>query len=450
MRYFCWLTLWFFGILFHITSSEFWPVTISKTWLPYTSFESSMLQKPLLTLFLALFHLLPLTDTIHIFLVKTVFSVFGVVALIYFSHFLLELTQFEHKTIKKPDLAALLAVLLVCISPLIRNNFFNIRSDQIAFLLFSFFLYFCGRNELRLAIISLVLIPCFGIKEIIFLLPGSLYFYWSFRSAFTPKVLVLTLLSAATILVWVVALNVSSVFYLFETFLGADYSLRFGIGGIQSEYGALTASLIGLIYIFAFRLKKYYQICIVAVVVSLLFLIIPQANSFFIASLLPIIFMPFLVLLLDSKPGKFLKSAEVVMAFVWSAGFFSYYNLPWYESNIKQLWFIEMASNVVASHKFTYLDGQGILPRQNFLPCFVSPEDDQANNSCWQRMAIEKPEALIITRRLYYLGADVFKIAQDGYIQLYPNFWIRKDKMNEDLNSKVDLSGRNPIPIIIF
>ena len=409
-----------------------------------------MIQKPLLTMFLSLFHLIPLSDTIHIFLVKTVFSVFGVMALVYFSHFVLEITEFKHSKIQKPDLAALMALFLVAVSPLIRNNFFNIRSDQIAFFLFSLFLLFCGRKKMWPAVATLVLIPCFGIKEIIFLLPGALYFYWTFRSIFTQKMLVTICLSVLTVLVWIVALNMRSFFYLLESFVASDYYLRFGPAGILPESFTLLISLAAVVYILVFRLKNYYKLGALALFSVLIFLSFPQANTFFIASILPLAFLPLLAVLLDSQFKKVFKVLVAAVAFSASTGFTFYYRLPFYETNFAQLWFIELASKVVKSNAFSYLDGEGVLPRQHFHPCFVSPEDEAANGSCLKRMIEEKPDVIIITRRLFYLGEVVFKNVQAGYVQIYPNLWIRQEKMTDNLRSKVDLSAKKPLPIIIF
>jgi hypothetical protein len=450
MRYFLWLLLYVYGLLYHITSSEFWPVTISKTWFTPEAFEYSMLQKPLLSLFLALFHLLPLNDVIHVFLVKTVFAIFGITALTYFFHFVIELTQYKSARISQGNLAALLAFLLVCVSPLIRTNYFNIRSDQVAFLFFSLFLLYAGRKQFWPSLVCLVLIPCFGIKEFIFLIPGFAFFIWTFRGMLTLRILFFAALASMTILIWVAALNMNGAFYLLQTYGSADYSLRFSKTGLFSELALAAFGLLSILYILTKKLRAYYPACLLSVCSFTLILCLPQAFPFFLASLLPIALLPFFVLLYLPTLRFPIKTFAVILVLGWSAGYFIFNRLPWHVPNLKQLWFIEMASKIVSQNKFTYLDGQGILPRQKFVPCFVSPDDDLANNSCLERIKIEKPDALIITNRLAYLGQEVFDNAESVYTQVYPNFWILRSKMNEEIQSKIDLTGSKPIPIITF
>jgi hypothetical protein len=449
MRYFLWLLLYVYGLLYHITSSEFWPVTISKTWFTPEAFEYSMLQKPLLSLFLALFHLLPLNDVIHIFLVKTVFAVLGITALTYFCHFILELSGYQHRKIQKSDLAALMAFVLVCASPLIRTNFFSIRSDQVAFLFFSLFLVFCIRRQFWPALVTLVLIPCAGIKEIIFLLPGGIYFFWSFRNTISPKVLLFATLSSLCVLIWAIALNMNSVFYLLQTYYGTDYSLRFGKLALLSDIHLLFLSFAGIIFVFLKGLKKYYGLCWLALSSAFFIACLPQATPFFLASVLPLSLLPASALIFELK-SVFLKIASALVLIGWSLGFAVHFKLPLHISNIQQLWFIEIASKIVASNDLSYLDGQGVLPRQKFIPCFVSPNDEVANNGCREWLTENKSDVLIITNRLASLGAIAFRATESGYTQVYPNFWVKNEKMNPLIKAKIELSGSKPLPIIIF
>ena len=78
-----------------------------------------------------------------------------------------------------------------------------------------------------------------------------------------------------------------------------------------------------------------------------------------------------------------------------------------------------------------YLDGMGSLPRQNFIPCFVSPEDEEANAFCQQELKTKHPEMVIITQRLLGLGQIVFDSVQLDYVQIRPNVWVHKNKMKD-------------------
>lgn len=407
-----------------------------------------MLQKPLLTMFLALFHVLPVGDVLHISLVKFFFSAFGVAALTLFSLVLLELTQFTFKKFSNLDLAAMIAVMLFAISPVIRENFFNVRSDQIAFLLFSAFLLFCGRRQITPALLALLLIPCFGIKEIIFFFPGAIFFFLTFKSGFTGKRLFFAGLSTLMMLVWIIALNLDSAFYLLQTFAPANFSLRFGIQGVLADAGLLALAFSSIGYIFFNHIKKFYKICWISISCMILFVSLPQATGFFIASLFPFILLPCLCLLFSINSPVVWGTLPFV--FLYSVLCLFHFNVPLYQSNFRQLKFIKMASKIVKANRFNYLDGEGVLPRENFLPCFTSPEDDLANNMCRYRIYEEKPDVLIITNRLFILGEEVFKVATKDYVQIYPNFWVIKSKMNGEISKKINLSADLPLPITIF
>ena len=450
MKYLGFIALFFYGLFYHVSSSEFWPITISKTWFTPSQFEVSMLQKPLLTMLLSLLHLLPLSDIVHLSLVKIIFTCTGIAGLVLYSWFAISISHFKLKDYERLDLAFGLALFLVLISPQLMHNYFNIRSDQTAFTLFSLFLVLCEKKHLRLALSALLLIPLFGIKEIIFLGPGAIYFFWNFRNGFSTKSIFFTAYSIVTVLTWVVALNVGSAVYLADTISSANYFLRFGSGGFLIELPLIAMSLLSVGYILYKKRQAFYKVSVIALFFMGLLLLLPQAYTFFIASALPFVFLPGMALLLSLNIKPVIKSTLAVGFVILSFLLMNINRVPTFNSNFEQIRFIKKMSAFLKQNQFNYLDGEGVFPRQTFLPCFVSPDDDNSNNSCFNRMKEMHPDTIIITNRLFFLGEEIFKIAQDNYEQIYPNVWVIKAKITQEISAQRNLDNKNPLPIIIF
>lgn len=446
MKYLIFTFFVVFGLFHKISSSEFWPITISRTWLHPDRFETSMFQKPLLTFFLAFFHLLNVSDVAHLIIVKFFFSLFTAVGLFSFSYFVLRF----HDSKKKPDLTsvAVLSLLFFICAPTFQENFFSVRSDQAAFVLFVLFLNLCQSGFIRLSALCLLIIPLMGIKESLFLLPGALYYASQFNHLLTKRVLFYGCLFSAAVLIWAFALNLDALNYLGNTYEEATFS-RFASPTFISESTLLAGALISWIYFFSKKNKRMYPLCGVSMLLALALFLIPQSFDFFVASLIPFIYLPLILMLLQTLPEKKLLALTTAHVLFVIATRYTF-DIQFYQTNLTQLKFISKISDVVHRNKLTYLDGIGILPKQTYLPCFVSPLDAMANNYCISLLKEKKPDVVIITNRLLGLGDQIFQLVQNGYTQLYPNFYVLNEYVTDEMKKQQDLSDKNGVPVFIF
>jgi hypothetical protein len=432
-------------MLSHFTSSEFWPITISKTWLTPSHFETSMLQKPLLTLFLAFFHLFKLPDLVHLIVVKALFSAICTYGLYIFIKFVLKKCGLKNDV----HMMNIVAAFFVLSSPTFLNYFFSVRSDQIACVLFSLFLIYCEDKKIAPAFIALCLIPLFGIKEILFLLPGGFYFLATFKDKFTRKISVYTVGFALAALVWVVALNIPYLPYLFDAYEGTNYLERFNAVYYKHEIYLIGISFLLSLYIFVSGQRVFYKESLLSVICLIMLLAFPQSYYFYMASLLPFIYLPLFIMILRINVNAYIKvlalSAQIIFIF------YSKFNLQAFflESVVHQYKYIAQASRFVRQHHFSYMDGIGILPQQKFYPCFVSPFDQSSNSNCLT--PLKDPDVIIITGRLSGLGEPIFQKAQNQYTQIYPNLWVINSLASEEIKAETDMSTTNwPLAIFIF
>lgn len=449
MRYLIFGFLILFGLFHRITSSEFWPITISRTWLHPDRFETSLLQKPLLTLVLSLFHIFSFSDVAHLILVKIFFATLAAAGLFALFYFVRQLN--EPATTPSFNLVAYLAAAFFLMSPVFQANFFSVRSDQMACVVFSFFLVFALRRHIKPALICLLIIPLMGIKEILFLIPGSLYFYLQFKPYFTSRIKLLIFLGGAAALVWAIALNMSALFYLHETFDNTFYLTRFNSRTFISEYPLLLLSFVAALY-FIFRADKTFRpISLVSVLFLAILLSLPQSFDFFIASVVPFIYIPFFLASLHI----YRRHRKIVFTVFCTQALFAvslklYWNEPLYISNSVQLGYIAKASALIHKNRLTYLDGEGILPTQTYLPCFTSPLDSIANQGCIDMLNRNHPDVVIVTNRLMILGDIVFRLIEKDYTQIYPNLFMRNEYVTEDVKERINLSAELGLPIMIF
>lgn len=432
LHHFVILALVLFGCFYRITTSEFWPITISKTWFTPEQFEFSMLQKPLLTLFLAGFHLLPLTDIAHLLLVKFVFAFFGALGIWALISFLFEINPTLQDKKNKYVAAGMLC--LVLLSPTVLSHFFSVRSDQLATTLFSFFLLFSYRKNLALSIICLVLIPLSGIKELLFLPAGFLIFYFQFKHLISKKFLFFAAYGLFTVFVWLSAYNVNALYYFLETFEQSNISThRLSSYIAQIESLSLILTALSVIYIFVKSLKSLYPYAISSLYFSLVICAIPQSYSFLIGSLLPFILTPLMLVILLNQTKKIHFFAVLTSVFIFTLAIRFNHSAFLYSSSFKQLKYIEVAGKIVEKNNLHYLDGVGILPRQKNYPCFASPNDQVANTSCLDRIQNQDLDSIIITSRLMYVGEQVFKVVDKSYEQILPNFWVHKKLITPEI-----------------
>lgn len=443
MRWLVYAGLVFYGVFYHISSSEFWPITISKTWFTADAFEISLLQKPLFSLFLAFFHVLPLNDVLHLVTVKLAFAVIGLAGLVVFVKALIEMSGLKFTA--RSEL--LLLVLLVGISPTLLNNFFRIRTDQLTFLFFSLALLYSGRKQYLKALAYWIMLPLIGIKGLVFFLPGLLIFYTELiaYSKQLPKSKRLFLvLACVAVFVWMLALNIPAISYLAETFQSMEFPNVHLRNFLTKEALLVTGALIASGLALFQNEKKLRRIAMAALTCFAIILILPQSYPYFIASLAPIVYLPLFLILLKSGVAKkyqlLLPGAQILVVFSMTL----FNQNSFYHSNAAELEYIGRVTHIIDKHDLTYIDGTGILPKQQFIPCFISPDDEAANSSCSTFLARKTPDVVIATSRLNYLGVDLYKAVESEYSQIIPGFWLKNKYKSLVTANTADLSASLP------
>lgn len=438
--------LFIYGLASRFTSSEFWPITISKTWLTPSQFETSMIQKPLLTLFFSFFHLIKMPDLLHLLVLKIIFSAFCTYGLYVFIRFILKRTGHNLNDLL---LINIIAALFALSSPTYVAYFFSLRSDQVACILFSLFLLFCEDKKQTAAFASLALIPLFGVKEILFLIPGSIYYISSFKINYRKKTMLYLGGLAVIAIVWIVALNIPFLYYLFEAYEGTQYWGRFDTYYFKQEKFLIVVSVILAAYIFVSRQKEYFKEAGLSLLFLVLLLAFPQSYYFYMASFLPFIYLPIFIFILRPKFNTYLKLSVVAVQIILVIHANLSLKSLFFESVFDQYKYITRASQFVGKYKFSYMDGIGILPQQKFYPCFVSPFDNQAKSNCLN--PAYDPQVIIITNRLAELGEPIFQKVHNEYTQIFPNLWVLNSVLNESIKREADLTpGHLPLPILIF
>lgn len=448
MNYLIYLGLIIYGSFYHISSSEFWPVTISRTWLNLTNFENSLLQKPLFGLFLSLFHLIPLNDLWHIYLVKFVFSFIGLLGQIFFIRFLLEASETKISHRYNNLFESLLLVLLLAFSPVLLHNFFRIRADQVTFLFFSLALLFNHRKQFLKSILFLVLMSLVSIKSFIFLIPAFFLVLPNYRLYFSQLKSIhkyYLFFGFLGVLLWVIGLNVAALTYLSDTYTTMDFPNKYLKKYLFLESLPILASLFFSFYIFYKKDSTLKPYAIASSAAFILILLIPQSYPFYIASLTPVFYLPMFMLLLKTTKLSWLKKISLLSIQIIAVFFISlHFKYAFHNSLKAQLNYIKKIGRIVSKNNLSYLDGMGILPRQNFIPCFVSPDDDNSNNSCFDNIKKNSAEVIIVTQRLNFLGTDLFVELEKNYTQVFPSFWIKNTYKTPYLESKIDLLSMVP------
>lgn len=445
MRFLVYAGLICYGMFYHISSSEFWPVTISKTWFSSDPFEISLLQKPFFGLFLAFFHALPLDDVLHLLAVKLAFALIGLAGLICFVSAVIEISG--HKLNVRYE--SQLLVLLVLMSPTLLHNFFRIRTDQVSFLFFSLALLFSARKQYLKALIFWIMLPLIGIKSLVFFLPATILFFPELKaySKRLPKTKqVFMALSCVAILVWAIGLNVPAIGYLADTFSSMQFPNVYLRNFLTFEALLVTCTLI--VSGFGIFRNGERQIALAGLSCFALILILPQSYPYFIASLAPIFYLPLFLKLLktvaEKKYQMILPAAQILVVF----SLVGFKQIDYYNSNAAQLEYIGRVIKVIDKYNLTYIDGMGILPSQKFIPCFISPDDEAANSSCSGFLAQKTPDVVIATSRLNYLGTDLYKAIESEYSQIIPGFWLKNKYKSLVRANATDLSASLPAVFI--
>lgn len=446
--------LFVLGFQSFITSSEFWPMYASKNYFFFSLQWASLYMKPLFNFVLFFFYLFPLSDVQHIQSVKFLFALNGCLQFyLFYRIFNVLLSSRSHW------LALFLAVLAIT-TPYYFSQYFRIRSDQLALTLFLFFIYinvvhykFCSAWNL----FFILLFPLIGFKHIYFSVAA--FSLLNLRKTFSfirvsdksEKIILVILLTGVAI--WTVNLAVKSANYFFGSFNNFFTSSGELVLFLKVECFLLGFSTLCFLHSgFRQDLKSLSleKLPFMHGIVLVILLVHPQKFNFFIASLSPLLYFSvvlFLIYLFKSKSNKYFQSALITIIIFQSLSIFhASQQMKLVSSDQVQLEAIEKISKVISQNRLSYLDGMGLLPRQNNTGCFVSPEDFQSNESCRTQIFQGTADSIIFTTRLMSLGVESAVIEKLGYESIGPNLYVKKS-----LVAALKKSDMNwPAPALIF
>ncbi len=439
------------GINSFISSSEFWSIYLSQKLFTTDSFWRSAYLKPLFHFILSLIYLFKLNDFYHIYVAKIVFSLNGVLQ--FFLIYKIFISFFKSRSL------GLLPTIFIFLSPVFLTNYFRVRSDQLALTFFLMFLVISFSDwqyKKWLQLFLFFLFPAIAIKHFYFSLLALFFlplrFYWHVfqKQNYIRKLLVILL--AVNIFLWGLYAGASSLHYFLSSY-------RSELSQIAQLYFWAKSDFIYLIFSFLpffssefrhFVRKKnltpfFYCQCLILLII----VIHPQKLPFFLASLTPVLYFSvgfFLVYAHDvlrasQKLLFFIVTLLTACNLVIAKKSFHFFSL-----NNPQLITIERLSNIITTNKWTYLDGMGLLPRAKNIGCFVSPEDETAQNFCLSALKNGIPDAIIVTNRLMGLSFDFMSLEKTGYQIIGPNVFVRKELVPNLQNSLTEW----PAPSILF
>lgn len=449
-KYFFYILLVFFGLFTQITSSEFWPITISKSWLNIANYEPAIMQKPFFDLILSLFHLLPANSFYHLLLVKFLFSVLGVISVWLFIDLILLINSLKVSHLSRQ----FLALITVLLSPVFFNNYFRIRSDQLSFLLFTLFLIFSEKKNFKYSIFLFFLIIITAVKNVIFVIPCLFILAWNFKllkHKFNNLTLIYFSLSSASVLIWLYIFNSDAFYYFLETYR----NIKFPTESLKTYFKAeffviITSAFLSLYYIFFKAASDNKKYAILSLYFLFLIVAMPQSFSFYIASLTLFVYLPLLIFIYKENWHKTVKIAffaiQIIYANAINTSNFSFL----YNSNTNQFRLVSVLGDFASKYNLKYLDGMGSLPRNDLIPCFVSPEDTISNQYCSQLLTSSSSDLVIVTSRLIYLGDIVFLGIKKNYTEIAPNIWIKNDKITPDILKSSEKLNLGLFPITLL
>ncbi len=387
----------------YIHSSEFWSIYISKKFFDY-NFVDTIKMKPLLHLLLYGFHLLPLNDLQHIIAVKLIFSILACFQIFLFSAVLIQKSR-QHTFLNYLLLSVALS------GSLYLENFFRIRVDQLCLTLFM--LYLWKRNTIffektdHVLLLSLLL-PALGLKGIFF--SGLILIIHFFKKQWSIKVnfrFFLLLLASLALTVQMLLFGWNSFIYFINSYESYSQSLPNAVLFLKENFAILSVLTFTIVAALFKKTKAvFFSVHERSVVLSLLPLAIiflsPQKFNFFIASFIPLFYIFMSEILLELKkirPRWFIFFILILSVNLCFNFYNDFQNNP-YRSNSAQLNFIDKISKQLGPHHFTYLDGMGLLPRQNNVNCLVSPNDWQSNTFCEEIIRNNTADIIIQTQRL--------------------------------------------------
>jgi hypothetical protein len=428
-------------------------MTISSTWWGPNQFEESLLQKPIFGLFLSIFHLFSLTDLQHILIVKAAFCIIGLFGLYFFLKLALDISKHKNKS----EGVFFVSIMLLLLSPTILNNFFRIRTDQVSFLLFSLFLYFNHNKKNIKSLLALLLLPLVGAKEAIFLFPGLFMYcyknekllkYLNSLSTFFKFNLFLAFLA---FVIWLINSNMQSIQYLQLTYEKFEFPNFYFKQFIRTDFILLFFSTITIFITFIKGNSQLKPYAINSLLILVLLVVIPQSYSYYIASLVPFFYLPFIVYLIELKEKIIKKCILMLLAIINISSLLFYEHSFIYNTNISQLKYVHSISVLLDKYSLNYLDGMGVFPRQKFITCFISPNDNASNYNCVDRMKRAEPDIIILTGRLAsYTGIDISEYTNERYDPAAPFLFLSKKVNNKSLLDSFGKHENLGFPPLLF
>lgn len=439
----------------HISTSEFWPLTISKELWNFDTPEYSVYFKPSFYLIYSFLHMIPLSNETHVLFGRVLM---GIVSIGSF-YCLFRIFELVFGSTQKRNIFFIVG--LLAFSPLMFSHLIKIRSDHYS-LFFTLLLIFAslkfpppwpGKHLLLFVGLHYLVLSAtpraifHDLVGLTFIIP----FYWNRLkiNADTRRQFLLVfggpLLSMAVIFFPIgSALGTQIFIYIRNTYAtGSGYWFHFW-GWLQRE--PLLASMIvaGAIQ-FLRHAKNQWYLFFPAVVAFLSFAAADLKTPYLLASLLPFFLFP-LAGALAMRPLSTRKLLAFFFLLLGSHALFTA-RLDWWSSNRHQIEIIRKVSAFLGEHPmYTYFDGLGLLPRSNQLIAYLGPDDDVALEGARRKVLSQKPSVILYNQRMIFLGESYKDYLFKNYRQIAPNLYLRND-LEDDLREDMRFTE---IPILLF
>ena len=171
--------------------------------------------------------------------------------------------------------------------------------------------------------------------------------------------------------------------------------------------------------------KKWDAWTVVVILTFVFIWIVPQKHFYFLASFAPILILVCTHLLNDLYFSKLTRRA-LVSLFAVQMVFNLFYSRfdAFYRGNQAELVFINQMESFLKVNNYTYMDGVGILPRSKNIPCFISPQDQIANNFCRTSFEQQVPDVIVQTQRLLQV-IPVSEFKSEKYKMIGGNVYLK-------------------------
>ncbi len=404
------------GTLNRIHSSEFWPIYFSKYTFKWSEIET-ILFKPLFNLFLSLFHWLPVTDVQHILIIKIIFAFTGSFQIYLFY---LICKQLLNQT-KQSTLFSLLLTLTLLTEPYFLENYFRVRSDQLSTTVFLFILYLQLTSPLKpnQKFILIVLNCAIAIKSFFYSLLFSTQISPQYH--FTRKQKIYFSLGALALFVWLINIFWKAILYYLNTLESYSLNLIHFKNWLRSDFLIVIMIVLNVSFILIQRIKNSYKWISFTAILALIYTLVSQKYSFFLASLLPLTYIAFVATFAARIKKSWLLG--VILATITLHGYRLSQEFK-FNSNFQQLKFIYLVEPFIKEKNYTYIDSIGLFPNQNNLNCFVSPDDHSSIQYCLDLINQQKVDIVIYTQRLMSI-IQTSQLIDNGYKDVGFNIYVK-------------------------